>query len=88
MQPKVYRAIRRVQGKMLREYFSGVPVENLSRRYGYAIPKIKQLASIRQKSRGRTTQKLKERHPEISLRDHLSIQQYSPSSKYQLHNPN
>ena len=30
---------------MLREYFSGVPVENLSKRYGYAIPKIKQLAS-------------------------------------------
>ena len=49
IQPKVYRAIRRVQGKMLREYFSGVPVENLSRRYGYAIPKIKQLASICQK---------------------------------------
>ena len=45
MQPKVYRAMQRAQGKMLREYFSGVPVENLSKRYGYAIPKIKQLAS-------------------------------------------
>ena len=30
MQPKVYRAMQRTQGKMLREYFSGVPVENLS----------------------------------------------------------
>ena len=40
MQPKVYRAMQRAQGKMLREYFSGVPVENLSRRYGYAVPKI------------------------------------------------
>ena len=45
MQPKVYRAMQQAQGKMLREYFSGVPVENLSKRYGYAIPKIKQLAS-------------------------------------------
>ena len=61
--------MQRAQGKMLREYFSGVPVENLSRRYGYAIPKIKQLASICRKSRGRTAQKLKERHPEISLGD-------------------
>ena len=41
--------MQRVQGKMLREYFSGVPVENLSKRYGCAIPKIKQLASICQK---------------------------------------
>ena len=77
MQPKVYRAMQRAQGKMLREYFSGVPVENLSRRYGYAVPKIKQLASICRKSRGRTAQKLKDRYPEISLRDHLSIQQCS-----------
>ena len=45
MQPKIYRAMQRAQGKMLREYFSGVPVENLSKRYGCAIPKIKQLAS-------------------------------------------
>ena len=45
MQPKIYRAMQRAQGKMLREYFSGVPVENLSKRYGYGIPKIKQLAS-------------------------------------------
>lgn len=45
MQPKVYRAMQRTQGKMLREYFSGVLVENLSKRYGYGIPKIKQLAS-------------------------------------------
>ena len=37
--------MQRAQGKMLREYFSGVSVENLSKRYGVAIPKIKQLAS-------------------------------------------
>ena len=37
--------MQRAQGKMLREYFSGVPIENLSKRYGFAIPKIKQLAS-------------------------------------------
>ena len=45
MQPKAYRVMQRAQGKMLREYFSGVPVENLSKRYGYGISKIKQLAS-------------------------------------------
>ena len=45
MQPKVYRAMQRAQGKMLREYFSGVPVENLSKRYGYAIHKITTLAN-------------------------------------------
>ena len=27
--------MRRAQGKMRREYFSGVSVESLSRRYGY-----------------------------------------------------
>jgi hypothetical protein len=30
---------------MLREYFSGVPVESLSKRYGYSIVKIKTLAT-------------------------------------------
>ena len=30
---------------MLREYFSGVSVESLSRRYGYSVIKIKTLAS-------------------------------------------
>ena len=35
MEAKCYRAMRRAQGKMLREYFSGVSVESLSRRYGY-----------------------------------------------------
>ena len=35
MEAKCYRAMRRDQGKMLREYFSGVSVESLSRRYGY-----------------------------------------------------
>ena len=36
--------MRRVQGKMLREYFSGVSVESLSRRYGYSVLKIKTMA--------------------------------------------
>jgi len=31
--------------KMLREYFSGVPIERLSRRYGYSEKKIRELAS-------------------------------------------
>lgn len=29
---------------MLREFFSGVPIENLSKRYGYSVKKIKTLA--------------------------------------------
>ena len=37
--------MRRAQGKMLREYFSGVSVESLSRRYGYSVIKIKTLAN-------------------------------------------
>ena len=37
--------MRRVQGEMLREYFSGVSVESLSRRYGYSVIKIKTMAS-------------------------------------------
>ena len=37
--------MQRAQGKMLREYFSGVPVESLSKRYGYSVLKIKTLAS-------------------------------------------
>ena len=45
MEAKCYRAMQRAQGKMLREYFSGVPVENLSKRYGYSVLKIKTLAS-------------------------------------------
>ena len=35
MEAKCYRAMQRAQGKMLREYFSGVSVESLSRRYGF-----------------------------------------------------
>ena len=35
MEAKCYRAMWRAQGKMQREYFSGVSVESLSRRYGY-----------------------------------------------------
>ena len=45
MESKCYRAMQRAQGKMLREYFSGVPVESLSRRYGYSVKKIKTLAA-------------------------------------------
>lgn len=45
MEAKSYRARQRAQGKMLREYFSGVPVESLSRRYGYSEMRIKTLAS-------------------------------------------
>ncbi|MCR4825163.1 MAG: hypothetical protein K5849_07410 [Bacteroidales bacterium] len=45
MEAKSYRAMQRAQGKMLREYFSGVPVENLSKRYGYSVVKIKKLAT-------------------------------------------
>lgn len=45
MQSKLYRSMHRAQLKMLREYFSGVPVESLNRRYGYSIRKIKELAS-------------------------------------------
>ena len=45
MEAKCYRAMQRAQGKMLREYFSGVPAENLSKRYGYSVLKIKTLAS-------------------------------------------
>ena len=45
MESKSYRAMQRAQGKMLREYFSGVPAESLSKRYGYSIVKIKTLAT-------------------------------------------
>ena len=45
MESKCYRAMQRAQGKMLREYFPGVPVESLSRRYGYSVKKIKTLAA-------------------------------------------
>ena len=45
MEAKCYRAMQRAQGKMLREYFSGVPVESLSKRYGYSVLKIKTLAT-------------------------------------------
>ena len=37
--------MQRAQGKMLSEYFSGVPVENLRKRYGYAISTILQVQS-------------------------------------------
>ena len=45
MEARSYRAMQRAQAKMLREYFSGVPVESLSKRYGYSIVKIKTLAT-------------------------------------------
>ena len=46
MEAKCYRAMRRAQGKMLREYFSGVSVESLSRRYGYSVIKIKTMCIV------------------------------------------
>ena len=45
MEARSYRAMQRAQAKMLREYFSGVPVESLSKRYGYSVVKIKTLAT-------------------------------------------
>lgn len=45
MEARICRAMQRAQAKMLREYFSGVPVESLSKRYGYSIVKIKTLAT-------------------------------------------
>jgi len=34
MQSKLYQTTHLAQIKMLREYFSGAPVENMKRRYG------------------------------------------------------
>lgn len=45
MSYKVYRTSQLAQGKMLREYFSGMPVNDLSKRYGYSEKKIMSLAS-------------------------------------------
>jgi len=45
MEAKCYRAKQQTQRKMLREYFSGVPVEYLSRKYGFSEMKIKLQAS-------------------------------------------
>ena len=49
MEAKCYRAMRRAQGKMLREYFSGVSVESLSRRYGYSVIKIKTMCIVQKR---------------------------------------
>ena len=46
MEAKCYRAMRRAQGKMSREYFSGVSVESLSRRYGDSVIKIKTMCIV------------------------------------------
>ena len=40
-----YRMQMKATSKMLREYFSGVSIENLRRRYGYSEKKIRELAS-------------------------------------------
>ena len=45
MDYKVYRVSQRAKGKMLREYFSGVPVGALSKSYGFSEKKILSLAS-------------------------------------------
>ena len=46
MEAKCYRAMWRAQGKMQREYFSGVSVESLSRRYGDSVIKIKTMCIV------------------------------------------
>ena len=43
----------RAQGKMQREYFSGVSVESLSRRYGYMYRPEKKFTKIYRHLRGR-----------------------------------
>ena len=40
-----YRLQLKVTSRMLREYFSGVSIESLRRRYGYSEKKIRELAS-------------------------------------------
>lgn len=45
MEAKSNRAMQRAQGKMLREFFSGMPAEILSKRYGCSIAKIRTLAT-------------------------------------------
>ena len=73
MEAKCYRAMRRAQGKMLCEYFSGVSVESLSRRYGSSVIKIKTMASdfIYQCE---LTQERRTRHPATSHHKRLNIQ--------------
>ena len=39
-----FRLLMKSTSKMLREYFSGVPLASLSRRYGYSEKKIRELA--------------------------------------------
>ncbi|MBQ8022126.1 MAG: hypothetical protein IJ255_05840, partial [Bacteroidales bacterium] len=40
-----YRLQMKATSKLLREYFSGVPIESLRRRYGYSEKKIREFAS-------------------------------------------
>ena len=40
-----YKLQMKAASRMLREYFSGVPISSLSRRYGYCEKKIRDLAS-------------------------------------------
>ena len=40
-----YKLQMKATSKMLREYFSGVPIPSLMRRYGYSEKKIRELAS-------------------------------------------
>ena len=44
MEVKTMRAVQRAQTQMLREFFSGVPISSLVKRYGYSEKKIKTLA--------------------------------------------
>ena len=40
-----YKLQMKAASRMLREYFSGIPIASLSRRYGYGEKKIRELAS-------------------------------------------
>ena len=69
--------MRRAQGKMLCEYFSGVSIESLSRGYGYSVIKIKTRASdfIYQCE---LTQERRTCHPATSHHKRLNIHADSP----------
>ena len=67
MKAKPNRAMRRAQGKMLREYFSGVPAESLSKRkLGKAVTfplsgRFRDLYPLEYVRAGRTQKKSSER---------------------------
>ena len=62
--------MQRAQAKMLREYFSGVPVESLSKRYGYSIVKIKTLATEYKKGKNDIFDNPQKRRIAMSIMTH------------------